>query len=210
MEIGLIMESLLSRCQNLCQNQISAIIIHHGDRFNLKLDYLEIWIWFGLLSLANKQIQILRLFPIAKSIAIFYLFPGKIFKFCLGDKSCMSQVLVPQMLSGKWPMWLQDWGWTAQHSHPAAAEFEKTTFSFWVVLQCSIIDFSQLTDTYSVKKSRKCWVTSRQNFSSVRRPNRSLEGSLNLDEASSPFCCRESMCCSTRGIFGQAPWPPCM
>jgi hypothetical protein len=37
---NLIMGSLLSRCQTLCQNQISAMIIHHGDRFNLKLDYL--------------------------------------------------------------------------------------------------------------------------------------------------------------------------
>ena len=38
--MGLIMESLLLWCKNLGQNQILAIIIHHGDRFNLKLDYL--------------------------------------------------------------------------------------------------------------------------------------------------------------------------
>ena len=42
---NLIMEPLSSQCQNFCENQILAIIIHHWDRFNLKLDYL-----FGMKS----------------------------------------------------------------------------------------------------------------------------------------------------------------
>jgi hypothetical protein len=37
---GYSMESLLSRCQNFCQIQILAIIIHHVDKFNLQLDNL--------------------------------------------------------------------------------------------------------------------------------------------------------------------------
>jgi hypothetical protein len=37
---NLIMESLLSQCQDLYQNQILAMFIHHGYRVNLKLDYL--------------------------------------------------------------------------------------------------------------------------------------------------------------------------